>query len=60
MIERTIHIITSVLLRVSIEVDPKRVLHTSPEMFAEVEKTFIIRYPKANAPTEIMAIRGKN
>ena len=34
---------TSPFVKVKIEVEPKRVLHTSPETFEEVEKTFIKR-----------------
>ena len=37
------------------EVEPKRVLHTSPVRLVEVENRFMIRYPMASAPTEIMA-----
>ncbi len=34
---------TSPFVKVKIEVEPKSVLQTSPETFAEVEKTFIKR-----------------
>jgi len=36
-------------------VEPKSVLHTSPDTFADGEKIFIIKYPKASAPTDIIA-----
>ena len=38
------------------DVEPKRVLHTSPDTLAEVPATFITRYPTARAATEIMAM----
>ena len=38
------------------EVEPKRVLQTSPDRLDEVPKRFIIRYPRAREPTEIMAM----
>ena len=38
------------------EVEPNRVVQTSPETLAEEENTFIRRYPTASAPTEIMAM----
>ena len=47
---------TSAFVRVSIDAEPNSVLHTSPERFADVENKFIIRYPIASEPTEIMAI----
>ena len=47
---------TSPLDRVRIEVEPKRVPHTSPETLAEGEKIFISKYPSASAPTESIAI----
>ena len=55
-IERITHSQTSLFLKVKIEVEPKRVVQTSPVMFAEVEKMFIIKQPKANAETLIIAI----
>lgn len=50
-----IHNHTSIGVRVRIEVDPKRVAHTSPDRFDEVENTFINRYPMARELTEISA-----
>ena len=41
---------------VSIEVEPKSVVHTSPEIFDEVENKFINRYPSASEVTDIIAI----
>ena len=38
------------------EVEPNRVLHTSPARLVEVENRFISRYPSARAVTEIMAM----
>jgi hypothetical protein len=37
------HSHTSAFVRVRIEVEPKRVEHTSPDIFDEVENTFIIK-----------------
>ena len=54
--ERIMQRITSDFSSVKIDVEPNNVLHTSPETFAEDEKTFMIKYPIARAPTEIMAI----
>ena len=54
-IEKEIETIMSVFDNVRINVEPKRVVHTSPERFAGGEKIFIIKYPNANAPTEIIA-----
>ena len=42
-IERPAQSHTSPIVRVRIEVEPKRVLHTSPVRFEEVEKMFISR-----------------
>ena len=56
MAETTTQSHTSVLVNVRIEVEPNRLLHTSPEILAPVENTFIKRYPTASAPTEIIAI----
>ena len=47
---------TSLTVRVRMEVEPNSVLHTSPEIFEEAEKTLTRRYPKARAATEIMAM----
>ena len=47
---------TSLIVKVNIDVEPNKVLHTSPETFAAVEKTFIKRYPIASDATEIIAI----
>lgn len=52
------HSKTSSFVNVSIEVDPNNVVHTSPDKFAEDEKTFIIKYPKASAPTDSMAMEA--
>ena len=49
------HKTTSVSDRVRMEVEPNNVLHTSPEILAEVENKFMKRYPSARAPTEIIA-----
>lgn len=38
------------------EVAPNNVLHTSPDILAEVENIFNKRYPMANAPTESIAM----
>ena len=56
IIDNTIQSLTSDFVSVSIESEPNSVEHTSPDRFDEVEKMFIKRYPKASAPTEIMAI----
>ena len=48
--------ITSVFESVSIDVEPKRVVHTSPLTFEDAEKMFRSRYPRASAPTDIIAI----
>lgn len=48
--------LTSDPVKVNIEVDPKRLLQTSPARFDEVEKMFIKRYPRASDETEIIAI----
>ncbi len=42
-IESAVQSHTSPIVRVRIEVEPKRVLQTSPVMFDEVEKMFIKR-----------------
>ncbi len=47
---------TSFFLSVSIDVEPKRVEHTSPERLDEVENKFIKRYPNAREPTDIIAM----
>ena len=47
---------TSPFFRVKMEVEPKRVEQTSPVIFADAEKTFIIKYPNAKADTLIIAI----
>ncbi|MPM82511.1 hypothetical protein SDC9_129572 [bioreactor metagenome] len=51
-----IHSFTSKATKVSIDVEPNNVLQTSPDTLADLEKTFKIKYPKANAPTESIAI----
>ena len=48
-------IITSLGVRVKIEVEPKRVVQTSPERFVFGEKIFISKYPKASDVVEINA-----
>ena len=55
-IESATHSHTSVTVKVSIEVEPNKVLHTSPDRFDEGLKMFMIRYPKASAETDIIAI----
>ena len=47
--------IMSVFVSVKIKVEPKSVLQTSPERFADGEKMFIKKYPTASEPTEIIA-----
>ena len=47
---------TSDFVSVRIDVEPNRVEHTSPETFPDVGNTFISKYPKARAPTDIIAI----
>lgn len=54
--ESTTHKKTSVFVKVKIDVEPKSVLQTSPEIFADAENKFTIRYPKANEETEIRAM----
>lgn len=55
-IERITHNQTSLFVKVKIEVEPKRVLQTSPVKFDEVENIFISKYPIAREATEIIAI----
>ena len=55
-IDITIQRTTSELVRVKMDVEPKRVEQTSPEILAEVEKRFITKYPIAKAPTDSIAI----
>ncbi len=47
--------ITSVFVKVKIDVDPKSVVHTSPDKFDFGEKIFINKYPKAKDVVEIRA-----
>ena len=54
--ETTAQIVTSVLPSIKIDVEPNKVLHTSPATFDAVEKTFKSRYPIDKAPTESIAI----
>ena len=54
--DSTTHSQTSNEVSVRIDVEPKSVEHTSPERFDDAEKIFIIRYPNASAPTDIIAI----
>ena len=42
--------------KLEIDVDPKRVVHTSPERLEDAPKTFIIMYPTARDATESIAI----
>ena len=42
-------------VRVNMDVEPNRVLHTSPDTFGPVENIFISMYPIASALTDIMA-----
>ena len=51
-----IQIHTSAEVSVRIDVDPNRVVQTSPARLDDVANRFISRYPKARAPTEIIAI----
>ena len=50
--------ITSVLVSVSIDVDPKRLVHTSPDTLAEDENILTSIYPIASEPTDKIAIRA--
>ena len=54
-IDNITHSHTSSTERVRIEVEPKRVPHTSPPTLEEDGKMFSIRYPIARAPTEAIA-----
>ena len=54
--ERTEHITTSKTSSVSIDIEPKSVVHTSPAIFDELANMFVTRYPRARAPTESIAI----
>ena len=54
--ENTIQIRTSSLLSVSIEVEPNRVVQTSPDTLPLVLNMFISMYPIARAPTLSIAI----
>ena len=47
---------TSVLVSISMDMEPKSVVHTSPDTFEELGNRFIIIYPKASAPTDSIAI----
>lgn len=47
---------TSLLVSVRMEVEPNKVLHTSPVILADVEKIFKMRYPIARDPTESIAM----
>lgn len=50
-----IHKNTSIFVSVSIEVEPKSVAHTSPDIFDEVGNKLMSRYPIANELTETNA-----
>ena len=52
--ERTTESITSPFVRVRIEVEPNKVVHTSPERFVGGAKRFRKRYPNASEPTLII------
>ena len=54
--DKMVHSHTSPLLRVRMDVEPNNVLHTSPERFEDFANKFINKYPKAKAPTEIIAM----
>ena len=54
-IDNTIDKITSAVSRVSIDVEPKSVVHTSDEILVLLENKFIVMYPNASEDTEIMA-----
>ncbi len=56
--EREIQSKRSVLVRVRMEVEPKREEQTSPKRLEETEKRLRRRYPTARAPTEIIAMRA--
>ncbi len=49
-------IITSLSVRVNIDVEPNKVVQTSPDTFELAEKMLRRRYPKASADTDNMAI----
>ena len=51
----TTHTHTSAFVSVRMEVEPKSVLHTSPDTLAEAENMLSSRYPNAIEPTENMA-----
>lgn len=53
--DRPIHNNTSICVSVRIEVEPKRVAHTSPDRLDEVENILINKYPIAKELTEINA-----
>lgn len=54
-IERIMQRFTSAFFNVKMDVEPNSVEQTSPEILADVEKMFIIRYPRASELTEIIA-----
>jgi hypothetical protein len=56
MIESIPQTKTSLFVKVKIDAEPNNVEHTSPDTFPETGKRFISMYPKAKAPTEIIAI----
>ena len=47
---------TSCSVKVKIDVEPNKTLHTSPDKFVDDAKIFMIKYPNARDPTEIIAI----
>ncbi len=47
---------TSTFVKVNIEVEPNIIVQTSPLKFADEENMLINKYPRAKAPTEIIAI----
>ena len=56
IIDNSTQMFTSLFYKVSMDIEPNSVEHTSPLMFALVANTFINRYPMARAPTDSIAI----
>ena len=50
-----IQVHTSTVDKVKMAVEPNKVLHTSPEILADFEKTLMSKYPTASEPTESIA-----
>ena len=49
-------IITSTFVSVSMDVDPNKLVHTSPDTFADDENILTSMYPIASEPTDRIAI----